>query len=356
MRVTMRKLFAVLAVAAIAAAATGPVGTAAGGAPTVNLNGAGASFPFPLYSKWVYEYNKLHPQVRINYQSIGSGGGIRQISEGTVDFAGSDAVMTDEALAKLRGPLLHIPTTIGAVAVTYNLAGAPAGLKLTPEALSGIFLGEILKWNDSKIASANPGVSLPAAAINVVRRSDGSGTTAVFTDYLSAVSPGWAKKVGRGTAVSWPVGLGAKGNEGVAGQVKATPGAIGYVELAYAAQIGLPCAALGNRAGRFVEPAAAGIAAAAAAVPMPDDFRVSLVNAPGEAAYPIAAFTWVLLYRHQPDRTKGEALVEFLRWAVRDGQEYGPTLHYVPLPEGVVTKVEVALGTIAVGGKPAPGK
>ena len=307
-----------------------------GSGKSVSLEGAGATFPYPLYSKWVFEYGRIHPEIKINYQSIGSGGGIRQITEGTVDFGGSDAFVKDEALAKLKGKLLHIPTTLGAVVITYNLPGAPAGLKLGPEVIAGIFLGEITRWNDPKIIELNPGLQLPDTPIGVVHRSDGSGTTAVFTDYLSKVSPVWAEKVGSGTSVSWPVGLGAKGNEGVTGQVKSTPGSIGYVELVYARQNELPYASVRNSAGVFVEPALEGVSAAAASVPVPADFRVSITNAPGEKSYPISAFTWILLYQDQKDAAKGTALADFLWWAIHDGQKLGGALGYAPLPAAVV--------------------
>ena len=323
---------------------------------SVSLEGAGATFPYPLYSKWVFEYGRIHPNIRINYQSIGSGGGIRQITEGTVDFGGSDAFMKDEALAQLKGKLLHIPTTLGAVVITYNLSDVTANLKLSPEVIAGVFLGEILRWNDPKIIALNPGLTLPDAPIGVVHRSDGSGTTAVFTDYLTKASPGWAEKVGSGTSVSWPIGLGAKGNEGVTGQVKSTPGSVGYVELVYAKQNGLPYASVRNRSGSFVEPALEGISAAAASVAVPADFRVSITDAPGEKAYPISAFTWILLYQDQKDAAKGTALAEFLWWAIHDGQKLGGALGYAPLPAEVVTKVGAALQTVTAGGKPALSK
>lgn len=322
----------------------------------VSLEGAGATFPYPLYSKWIFEYGRIHPDVRINYQSIGSGGGIRQISEGTVDFGGSDAFVKDDALVKLPGKLLHIPTTLGAVVITYNLPGAPSGMKLSPEVIAGVFLGEIIRWNDPKIAALNPGLKLPDTLIGVVHRSDGSGTTAVFTDYLSKVSPTWAEKVGSGTSVSWPIGLGAKGNEGVTGQVKSTPGSVGYVELVYAKQNGLPYASVRNSAGFFVEPALQGVSAAAASVPVPADFRVSITNAPGEKSYPISAFTWILIYQDQKGAAKGTAMVDFLWWAIHDGQRLGGALGYAPLPAEVVGKIEATLQTVTTGGKPALSK
>lgn len=322
----------------------------------VSLEGAGATFPYPLYSKWIAEYGRIHPEAQINYQSIGSGGGIRQITEGTVDFAGSDAVMKDDALAKLAGKLIHIPTTLGAVVITYNVPGVATGLKLDGDLVAGMFLGEVTRWNDPKISALNPGMKLPDAAIGVVHRTDGSGTTAVFTDYLSKVSPAWLQKVGAGTSVSWPTGLGAKGNEGVTGQVKSTPGSVGYVELVYARQTSLPVAVLKNSRGTFVEPGLEGISAAAASVPVPDDYRVSIANAPGEKAYPIASFTWILLYQAQKDAVKGRTLAEFLWWAIHDGQQLGGALGYAPLPLELVKKIEGTLRTITAGGKPALSK
>jgi phosphate transport system substrate-binding protein len=330
---------------------TGPSGAAG----SVALQGAGASFPYPLYSKWLAEYQKRDPLVKINYQSIGSGGGIRQITERTVDFGASDAPMSDAELAKAQGKLVHIPTTLGAVVVSYNLPGV-TGLKLSPEVVAGIFAGEIKTWNDPKLLAINPGVALPGDAITVVYRSDGSGTTAVFTQYLGKVSPSWKEKVGVGKSVKFPAGLGAKGNEGVAGQIKTSRGTIGYVELAYAKQTGLAVAAVQNAAGKFVEPSLEGITAAAASVAgaMPEDFRVSIVDAPGDTAYPISAFTFVLVYEDTADAAKGQALVEFLWWAIHQGQSLGPALHYAPLPPAVVSKVEARLRSLRAGGKPVP--
>jgi len=321
----------------------------------VDIQGAGATFPFPLYSKWIAVYESVEPGVRINYQSIGSGGGIRQIAERTVDFGASDVPMTEEEQAKAPGPLVHVPMTLGAVVVTYNVAGAPNGLKLTPDVLAGIFLGSIARWNDAAITSLNPGVPLPGDAITVAYRSDGSGTTGVFTSYLSAVSPAWKEKVGAGKKVAFPVGIGAKGNEGVAGQVKTTPGTIGYVELAYAKQTGLPYATLRNAAGRFVDPTLEAVTAAAASVAdsMPDDLRVSLADAPGDAAYPIASFTYILVYADAPDALKGRVLAKFLWWATHDGQQFAAPLDYAPLPPAVVTRIEAKLRALRAGGAPA---
>jgi phosphate transport system substrate-binding protein len=328
-------------------------GAAAPATAQLLVNGAGATFPYPLYSKWFDEYAKVDPQVRFNYQSIGSGGGIRQILARTVDFGASDAPVSDDLLARAPGRLLHIPAVMGAVVATYNLPGAPA-LRFPPEALANIFLGTITRWDEPAIRAANPDVSLPGRPIIVVHRSDGSGTTAMWVDYLAKVSPEWAQRVGRGTSVNWPVGLGAKGNEGVAGLVKRTPGTLGYVEHAYAVTNGLPAAAIHNRAGRFVRPTieSTTTAAAGVAATMPADFRVSLTDAPGEAAYPVAGFTWFLVYREQPDPAKGRALVTFLWWAIHDGQAYAPELRYAPLPAAVVTRVEVQLRDITTGGRP----
>ncbi len=317
------------------------------------LTGAGATFPYPLYSKWFDVYQQK-TGVKINYQSIGSGGGIQQITQRTVDFGASDAPMTDEQLAAAPGPLLHIPTVIGAVVVTYNVPGIGPGLKLTPEALASVFLGEVQKWNDPRIAQSNPGMSLPATDIAVVHRSDGSGTTNIFTDYLSAVSATWKSRVGKGTSVDWPVGLGGKGNEGVTGQVQQTPGAIGYVELAYAVQNKLPVASLQNQAGKFVDPTieSTTAAAAGAAASMPDDLRVSIVNATGAQSYPIAGFTYLLVYREQADAAKGKTLVDFLWWALHDGQAFAKDLLYAPLPTEVVRKAEAKIASITFQGKP----
>jgi phosphate transport system substrate-binding protein len=317
------------------------------------INGAGATFPYPIYSKWFDEYVKVDPEVRFNYQSIGSGGGIKQISSRTVDFGASDGPMTDEQLKQAPAPLIHIPTVLGAVVATYNLPGAPT-LKFTPDVVADIFLGKIAKWNDPRIAATNAGITLPDQPILVVHRSDGSGTTYIWVDYLSKVSPEWQKKVGKGTSVNWPVGLGGKGNEGVAGQVKNTPGALGYVELAYAVKNKLPVAAIKNAAGKFVEPTIASTTAAAAgaAKSMPDDFRVSLTNAAGDDAYPIASFTWLLVYKDQPNEVKGRALVKFLWWMSHEGQKYAADLLYAPLPQEVVKQIEGKVRQITYQGKP----
>jgi len=332
------------------------LGWAAGPAPAsaeMLMNGAGATFPYPIYSKWFDEYAKIDQGVKFNYQSIGSGGGIRQITERTVDFGATDGPMTDEQLKKSPGELFHIPTVLGAVVATYNLPGNPK-LHLTGEVLADIFFGKITKWNDDRIKALNSGVSLPGDPIIVVHRSDGSGTTYIWVDYLSKVSKEWEQQVGRGTSVKWPVGLGGKGNEGVAGQIKNTPGALGYVELAYAITNKLPVASVRNPAGKFIEPTIASTTAAAAGAAgnMPADFRVSLTNASGEAAYPIASFTWLLVYKDQPDEAKGKALVRFLWWATHEGQRYPSDLLYAPLPAAVVKQIEAKIRQIAYQGKP----
>lgn len=322
-------LVAAIAVAGQAAAAT-------------LINGAGATFPYPLYSKWFSEYAKVDPSVKFNYQSIGSGGGIKQITAQTIDFGASDKFLTDDELKAAPGRIIHIPTVMGAVVVTYNIPGVAKGLKLSSEDVADIFLGRITKWNDPKIANDNPGVKLPDQPIIVVHRSDGSGTTAIFTDYLSSVSAEWKGKVGMGASVKWPIGLGGKGNEGVAGQIKTTQYAIGYVELAYAFENKLPYAFLKNKSGHFVEPSikSTSAAAASAAKQMPADYRVSLVNQPGKDTYPIVGFTWLLVYEHQKDPVNGKKLVEFLNWSMRNGQKMAAALLYAPLPANVTKMVE----------------
>ncbi|MBI3204823.1 MAG: phosphate ABC transporter substrate-binding protein PstS [Myxococcales bacterium] len=331
----------------------GPSGAGSAASPpaggTVTLNGAGATFPYPLYSKWISEYNKANPNVQVNYQSIGSGGGIRQISAGTVDFGASDAPMTADETQKAPGKLHHIPTTLGAVVITYNVPGLSAPLKLSADAVSGVYLGTIKKWNDPKIAEGNPGASLPDKDIAVVYRSDGSGTTAVFTDYLAKVSSDYKDKVGAGKSVKWPVGLGAKGNEGVTGQVKTTPYTIGYVELAYARQNKLPIAQVKNKGGQFVEPTAESITAAAAGVDVGDTLTASLTDPAGEKAYPIASFTYLLVFEDAKDRTRGQALAKFLWWALHDGQKHAAELDYAPLPDAVIKKTEERLRTLRSG-------
>ncbi len=309
------------------------------------INGAGATFPYPIYSKWFFQYSKVDPTVHFNYQSIGSGGGQRQILEGTVDFGATDGPMSDQSLAKAPAKILHVPTVAGADVITYNLPGDPR-LNLDGPVIAGIFLGSISKWNDPRIAAQNPGVPLPNSDIEVVHRSDGSGTTYILADYLSSVSPEWEKKVGRSTSVNWPAGLGAKGNEGVTGQVKQSPSAIGYVELVYAIQNKLPFASVKNAAGNYIEPSIGSVTAALDAAKIPPDFRFSMVNPAGEKAYPIAGATWLLVCQQQRDPQKGRKIVEFLRWAMTDGERMAPPLNYAPLPPGLVERVLVEIGEI----------
>jgi phosphate transport system substrate-binding protein len=331
-------------------------GPAGGGAPggTVRLQGAGATFPNPLYQKWLSEYGKANPNVRIDYQSIGSGGGIKQIKEQTIDFGASDAPMKNEDMPAPPAEILHIPTVLGAVVLTYNLRGVSQPLRFSSEVVAGIFLGKVRRWDDAAIRADNPGVQLPAADITPVYRSDGSGTSAVFTDYLSKVSPEWKEKVGTGTSPKWPAGLGAKGNEGVTGQVKQTPNTVGYVELAYAVQNRLPVALIKNASGNFVEPSLDAVTAAAAEslATTPDDLRVSITNAGGAAAYPVSSYTYILAYKDQRDAAKGRALVDFLWWAVHDGEAFARGLQYAPLPAEMVRRAEAKINSITSGGKP----
>lgn len=314
----------------------------------MQLNGAGATFPYPIYSKWFDQYTKVDPSVRFNYQSIGSGGGIKQITEQTVDFGASDGPLSDEQLKAAPGHLFHFPTVMGAVVLTYNVEGLGSGLKLTPEAIAGIYLGKITKWDDPALAKANPGMKLPNKDIVVAHRADGSGTTYIFTDYLSKVSPEWEKQVGKSTSVNWPVGLGGKGNEGVTGIVKQTPDSIGYVELIYALSNKLPFADVKNQAGHFVKPSLQTVTEAAAgyAKEMPADFRVVITNAPGADAYPISGMTWLLVYEKQKDPAKGKKLVEFLKWMMHDGQKQTSSLDYAPLPAAVVEKEMAQLAKV----------
>ena len=306
----------------------------------IMLNGAGASFPYPIYSKWFSDYNKIHSDIQINYQSIGSGGGIRQLLSGTVDFGASDAPMNDEQLGQSKTKILHFPTVLGAVVPTYNIPGVSEELKFTPEVLVGIFLGKITKWNDPEITKYNKGVNLPAQDIVVVHRSDGSGTSYVWTDYLSKVSTEWQSKVGRNTSVNWPIGLGGKGNEGVTGLVKETPGAVGYVELIYAVQNQIPYGRVRNAAGALVKADLAGVTSAAAAYAktMPEDFRISITNAPGKAAYPIASFTYLLIPTKIEDANKKKVIKDFLTWMLNDGQKDAEPLSYAPLPKELVAR------------------
>src|SRR5258708_7164057 len=310
----------------------------------LSINGAGATFPYPMYSKWFDEYHKQHSNLQINYQSIGSGGGIKQVTEGTVDFGATDGPMNDDQLKVFHDKhgfgLLHFPTVLGAAVPTYNIPGVDAALNFTPDALAGIFLGKITKWNDPAIAGANKGVKLPAEDIVVVHRADGSGTTYIWTDYLSGVSDEWKTKVGKGTSVNWPVGLGGTGNEGVTGSLKNTPNSIGYVELIYAETNKIPYGNVKNASGVFVKASLAAVSAAAAgkAKEMPEDFRVSIVNAPGKAAYPISSFTWLLIPEKFSDAAKRDAIKGFLKWALADGQGYAENLSYAKLPKEVVAK------------------
>ncbi len=305
------------------------------------LNGAGATFPYPMYSKWFSEYHNAHPEIQINYQSIGSGGGIRQVLAGTVDFGASDGPMSDEQLAQSKVKILHVPTVLGAVVPAYNVPGVTSEVKFTPEMLSGIFLGKITNWNDKAITSANPDSKFPDQPIIVVHRSDGSGTSYIFTDYLSKISSEWASGPGKGTAIKWPVGLGGKGNEGVAGVVRQMPGAIGYVELIYAVQNKIPYGSVKNAAGDFVKASLESVTAAAGSVKtMPADFRVSITNAPGKDAYPISSFTWLLIPSQSKDAAKGKIIADFLNWMVDDGQKMTAALTYAPLPPNVAQKVK----------------
>src|SRR5215813_10474823 len=314
------------------------LGLSASASAQMMINGAGATFPYPIYSKWFDEYAKVDPSVRFNYQSIGSGGGQKQILAQTVDFGASDGPMSDDNLAKAPGKILHIPTVAGADVVTYNLPGNPS-LKLDADTIAGIFLGNIKKWNDAKISATNPGVSLPDQEIIVVHRSDGSGTTYIWTDFLSKVSSEWKQKVGTNTSVNWPAGIGGKGNEGVAGQVKQTPGSLGYVELIYAIQNKMPYADVKNAEGKFVKPSLESVTAAMGTANIPDDFRFSMTNAPGADSYPIAGATWLLLYQQQKDAAKGKKVVEFLKWALTKGEGMATQLDYAPLPTALRDRV-----------------
>jgi phosphate transport system substrate-binding protein len=339
-----RSLFLVL-IAAILVVAPPQICIAA-----LRLTGAGATFPYPIYSKWFDEYHKLYPDIEVNYQSIGSGGGIRQITDGTVDFGASDGPMTPEQMQKYKDKhgfgILHFPTVIGAVVPSYNIDGVKGSLTFAPETLAGIYLGRITKWNDPELVKLNPGVHLPDADIVVAHRADGSGTTYVWTDYLSKVSDDWAKSVGKGTAVKWPVGLGGKGNEGVAAIIKNTPNSIGYVELIYALRSDMPFGAIRNKAGKVVKGSLASASAAAAGVEMPADFRVSITNAAGPGAYPIASFTWLLIPQKIADPTKKTAIKNLLKWVLTSGQKMTPALSYAPLPKAVVDQELKAIDLI----------
>jgi phosphate transport system substrate-binding protein len=322
----------------------------------VTLNGAGATFPKIIYENWMLSYNQAHSDVKLNYQAIGSGGGIRQFSDGTVDFGGTDAPMTDSAIAAIDGNVLHIPTVMGAVVIAYNVPGLSAPVKFTPDVVADIFLGKITNWNDARLSSINPGMKLPTQDIVVVHRSDGSGTSFVFTDYLSKVSPDWQQKVGKGTSPNWPVGLGGRGNDGVSATVTQTPGAIGYIELAYALINKIPFGTLKNSSGKFVTPTLESVTAAAAGamkVMGPNtDFRVSITDAAGPQAYPISSFTWFLVHKTYSDTAKARALVQFVWWAETDGQAEAPELGYAPLPKDLRPWIQARLKSVMAGGRP----
>ena len=345
----MRK-FILAAVLGLVAAPPAPL------AGQVRLNGAGATFPNIIYQTWILTYNQKFDNVEMNYQSIGSGGGIRQFSDKTVDFGGTDAPMTDSAITAIQGNVLHVPTVLGAVVPTYNLPGLSTPVKFTPEVLADIFLGKITKWNDARLASVNQGLTLPGQDIIVVHRSDGSGTTYVWVDYLTKISPEWAQKVGKGTSVNWPVGLGGRGNEGVSATVRQTPGAIGYVELGYALINKMAFGQVQNKAGNFITPTIESVTTAAEGA-MADmgpstDFRVSITNPGGAQAYPISSFTWLLVRKQYPDAAKARELVKFIWWSLTQGQAYAPKLGYAPLPKAMLPWIEASLKTVTAGGKP----
>jgi phosphate transport system substrate-binding protein len=344
-RLTRRRALAALAVTLTASAASVTLL-----AQSAQINGAGATFPAPIYSKWFSEYGKLKAGVAINYQPIGSGGGIRQLTNQTVFFGATDGPMTTDQMQSAPGKILHLPTVLGAVVPIYELPGVKGDLKFTGPLIADIFMGKVAKWNDPAIAKVNAGVTLPNMDITVVHRSDGSGTTYIFADYLSKVSPEWKKSVGVNTSVKWPVGLGGKGNEGVTGTVKQTPGSIGYVELVYALQNKVSYGSIQNAAGEFVKASIPSVTAAAAAAvkQMPADFRVSITNAPGPGVYPMASFTWLLLYENPKDKAQSRVMVDFMKWALTDGQKFATALGYAPLPAEVVKLEMAALSTIKV--------
>jgi phosphate transport system substrate-binding protein len=332
-------------VAGAASALTLVVGASA---QTLQINGAGATFPYPIYSKWFSEYNKLHPNIQINYQSVGSGAGIQQVSKQTVFFGATDGPMTPEQMQTAPGKIMHFPTVLGAVVPVYNIPNVKEELKFSGTLLADIFLGKITKWNDPAIAKLNPGVNLPGSDVTVAHRADGSGTTYIWVDFLSKVSPEWKSKVGVNTSVKWPTGVGGRGNEGVASVVSQTPGAIGYVELIYALQTKTSYGTVQNMAGEFAKASVESVtaAAAAAAGQMPPDFRVSITNAPGKGVYPISSFTWLLLYEDAKDKQQAKAMVDFMKWALTDGQKFAPELGYAPLPDAVVKLETAALAKI----------
>ncbi len=343
------------AFAALVTLSIASFGCSGGGSSSeIRLQGAGATFPNPLYQKWLSEYGKAHANVKIDYQSIGSGGGIKQIQARTVDFGASDAPMTDAELKASPAELIHVPTVLGAVVITYNLQGIAKPLRFSPDVIADIFLGRITKWNDARIKADNADANLPAADIAVVHRAESSGTSFVFTDYLAKVSADWKQKVGADKAPNWPVGQGGKGNEGVTGQIKQQPNTIGYVELAYATQNKLPVALIKNASGNFVEATIDNVTAAAAgsAASTPDDLRVSITNAAGANAYPISSYTYVLVYKDQTDATKGKAVVDFLWWGIHDGESFAKDLQYAPLPAEIVKRAETKINSITSGGKP----
>jgi phosphate transport system substrate-binding protein len=353
---SIRVCFGIALTALLMLAACSPGGGSGTGTPggTISLVGAGATFPAPLYQKWVSEYGKVHSNIRIDYQSIGSGGGIKQIQSQLIDFGASDAPMTDEDLKAAPGPILHVPTVLGAVILTYNLPSMNQPLRFSPDVIADMFLGKITKWNDPRIKADNPNVTLPGTDITVVHRSDASGTSFVFSDYLAKVSPEWKTKVGADKSPKWPVGQGGKGNEGVTGQIKNQPNTVGYVELAYAKQNNLPVALIKNASGAFIEPTIATVTAAAAASAgtTPEDLRVSITNAAGADAYPISSYTYILVYTEQKDANKGKALVDFLWWGIHDGESFANALLYAPLPTDIVKRAEAKINSITAGGKP----
>jgi len=350
--VSLSKFTTIAAIAALSITLSGCGG--GGSSSEIRLQGAGATFPNPLYQKWISEYGKANTNVKIDYQPIGSGGGIKQIQSRTVDFGASDAPMTDAELKASPAELLHVPTVLGAVVITYNLQGTPRPLHFSPDVVADIFLGKITKWNDARIKADNSDANLPASDITVVHRVESSGTSFVFTDYLAKVSADWKQKVGADKAPNWPVGQGGKGNEGVTGQIKQQPNTIGYVELAYATQNKLPVALIKNAAGNFVEPTIDNVtaAAAASAANTPDDLRVSITNASGANAYPISSYTYILVYKDLTDATKGKAVVDFLWWGIHDGESFAKDLQYAPLPAEIVKRSETKINSIISGGKP----
>ncbi len=333
---------------AVIVAALSVAGSSMSWADSLLINGAGATFPYPIYSKWFDVYHKMHPEIQFNYQSIGSGGGIRQIASKTVDFGATDGPMSDTQMDAAPSGIMHFPTVLGGVVPVYTIEGVSGKLNFTQKAIAGIFLGDIKNWNDPAIQDANPDVKLPASPIVVIHRSDGSGTSYCWTDFLSKISNKWAVTVGKGTSVNWPVGLGGKGNEGVAGLVKQTPNSIGYVELIYAQQNKIDFGRLQNKAGKFVECSLESVSAAGASAKMPHDFRVSITNAPGEEAYPASTFTWLLVYQNPPNKEKGKALVDFLQWMLQDGQKFTKDLGYAPLPVPVVQMEQVAIKKVKI--------